>query len=203
MAEPDPERIAGIAGSGMQILRRRLPGYSEDQIEEFVRQLNDLRLTQSGSLRTMMTARGAEELSSWITPYGRRFVRFLHDRALARNQRFAHRRVCAQTATGTAQARTANAISWGRRGWRGERLLPGYCHCSSEGRKLRRTLLNPRDQPGSGAPVRAGPHPPSRIFQSQNLGRATSAGPSNSPPRRSGRPRSACTRPRPSCSSRC
>lgn len=63
MAEPDQTRMEGISGSGMQTRKRRLPEYSDHQIEELVRQLDELRTTPAGSLRTMMTTRGAEDLS--------------------------------------------------------------------------------------------------------------------------------------------
>lgn len=77
MAEPDEDRLDYPVGSAMQTLRRRLPGMPEGRIEDLVRQLNALHLTQTVPLQGMMSGRGAENLSSSITPFGMRFVRFL------------------------------------------------------------------------------------------------------------------------------
>ena len=74
---PDPERSQGIIGSTIQTLRERLGDVSEDRIEDLIQQLNDLRITNITSLKTTMTALGAQQLSHFITPYGQRFMKFL------------------------------------------------------------------------------------------------------------------------------
>lgn len=74
--EPSPE-TSSLTGSPIRTLQRRLPDMDEARIDDLVTQLNDLRITNLGSLRVMMTARGAEDLRPTMTPYGQRFVRFL------------------------------------------------------------------------------------------------------------------------------
>lgn len=48
-----------------------------DRIEGLVNQLNDMRLTDLTSLKTMMTAGGAQQLEHAITPLGKRFLAFV------------------------------------------------------------------------------------------------------------------------------
>jgi hypothetical protein len=72
-----PGPSPGISGSPNQTLGRRLPELEQDRIEDPVTQLNDLRVTNLGSLKVMMTGRGAEELRHAITPYGQRFLQYI------------------------------------------------------------------------------------------------------------------------------
>src|SRR5665213_269743 len=58
-----PKPVNGIMGSPSSTLRGRLPDFSEDQIDERIQQLNDLRVTNMTSLKTMMTPLGAENLT--------------------------------------------------------------------------------------------------------------------------------------------
>lgn len=74
-----PKPVSGIMGSPISTLRGRLPNFSEDQIEERIQQLNDLRVTNMTSLKTMMTPQGAENLTHAITAYGSRFVQYLKE----------------------------------------------------------------------------------------------------------------------------
>jgi hypothetical protein len=68
---------AGYTGSPIQTLSERLPGMPEPQIDDLVQMLNDLRITNTGELRLMMTWDGAQDLRSRITPFGKRFLAFL------------------------------------------------------------------------------------------------------------------------------
>jgi hypothetical protein len=72
-----PESGLGIVGSPIQTLRKRLPSYSEAQIEQLVSELNERRLTSLSSLRGMMTPQGAADLRHAVTPYGKRFLSYL------------------------------------------------------------------------------------------------------------------------------
>ncbi len=72
-----PKPANGIMGSPISTLRGRLPDFSDDKIEERIQQLNDLRVTNMTSLKTMMTPQGAENLTYAITAYGSRFVQYL------------------------------------------------------------------------------------------------------------------------------
>jgi hypothetical protein len=72
-----PKPVYGAAGSPIATLRGRLADFSENQIEERIQQLNDLRVTNMTSLKTMMTPQGAENLTHAVTPYGSRFVQYL------------------------------------------------------------------------------------------------------------------------------
>lgn len=72
-----PKPVSGIIGSPISTLRGRLPDLSENQIEERIQQLNDLRVTNMASLKTMMTPQGAENLAHAVTAYGSRFVQYL------------------------------------------------------------------------------------------------------------------------------
>jgi hypothetical protein len=76
--KPTSIRLGGV-GSPIATLRSRLSDLSEAQIEERVEQLNDMRILRMNSLRTMMTPSGAEDLGGTITPYGRRFLRYLSE----------------------------------------------------------------------------------------------------------------------------
>ncbi len=72
-----PKPVNGIVGSPITTLKGRLPDFSESQIEERIQQLNDLRVTNMTSLKTMMTPQGAENLTHAVTAYGTRFVQYL------------------------------------------------------------------------------------------------------------------------------
>ena len=72
---PDPD--PGMMGSPNQTLRQRLPELEEKRIEELITQLNDLRVTNMTSLKTMMTGRGAADLRHSITSYGQRFMQYI------------------------------------------------------------------------------------------------------------------------------
>jgi hypothetical protein len=78
LQEPDPniEKTSSI-GAISQTLQRQLPDMSSEAITDLARQLTDMRLAELGSLNTMMTARGAEDLRSRVTEYGRRFVQYI------------------------------------------------------------------------------------------------------------------------------
>lgn len=76
MQETDPETNV-LMGSPGQTLERRLPEMPTERIADLVSQLNDLRITNLGTLNVMMTGRGAEDLRSTITVFGKRFVDFL------------------------------------------------------------------------------------------------------------------------------
>jgi hypothetical protein len=76
MLEPDHKNL-GMTGSIGRTLEKRLPGISRDRINDLAQQLTDMRLANLGSLNTMMTTTGAEELQHTIMPYGRRFIRYI------------------------------------------------------------------------------------------------------------------------------
>ncbi len=73
----EPEGGSGISGSPGATLEERLPDMDPDRIEDLVTQLNGMRLTSLGSLHTMMTFSGAQELRGRVTEYGRRFLTFI------------------------------------------------------------------------------------------------------------------------------
>ena len=75
LQEPDPNPLN--MGSPNQTLKRRLPEMDEHQIGEMVTQLNDLRITNMGNLKVMMTGHGAENLEHSITAYGKRFLKYI------------------------------------------------------------------------------------------------------------------------------
>jgi hypothetical protein len=72
-----PESEVGMIGSPMQTLRKRVPDLAEERIEQLLNELNDLRLTSMGSLRTIMTAQGAADLRHAVTQYGQRFLSYI------------------------------------------------------------------------------------------------------------------------------
>jgi len=75
--EPDPRRADRISGSFSETLTRRLLNLKAEQISDLVAQLNDLRILNLGSLNTMMSARGAEDMRHVVTLFGQRFVKYL------------------------------------------------------------------------------------------------------------------------------
>jgi len=73
--EPSPK--PDMMGSPNQTLCNRLPGIDKDRIAELVDQLNDMRITNLTSLKTMMTGHGAEDLRHSVTSFGHRFLQFI------------------------------------------------------------------------------------------------------------------------------
>jgi len=69
----DPPKLthAGGIGSPSQTLSKRLGGLARESLDELVADLNARRLTNLQSLHTTMTAHGAEDLRSALTPFGR------------------------------------------------------------------------------------------------------------------------------------
>jgi hypothetical protein len=72
-----PDNQDGFSGSHLATLRTRLPNISDDRISLLVAELNEMRLSNLTSLKTMMTYRGAQDMRHAITPYGKTFVEFL------------------------------------------------------------------------------------------------------------------------------
>ncbi|MCU7858916.1 MAG: hypothetical protein KZQ86_03585, partial [Candidatus Thiodiazotropha sp. (ex Lucinoma kastoroae)] len=60
-------------------LKGRLPQFSEQEIEEMVNQLNDMRVTSLTSLKVMMTGRGASDLRHVVTEYGKRIIAYINE----------------------------------------------------------------------------------------------------------------------------
>jgi hypothetical protein len=79
MVKPTEEQLWRMDGSGfkMHTLEERLPSMNQHQIEERVAELNGVGLTDLGNLSTSMTKSGAQDLTTGLTPYGRRFVVFV------------------------------------------------------------------------------------------------------------------------------
>ena len=63
----EPGSDPGMMGSPVQTLRERLPEFDDARIEDLVSQLNDMRITNLGSLKVMMTGRGAADLRHVVT----------------------------------------------------------------------------------------------------------------------------------------
>lgn len=78
LQEPDYGSITGNIGSVRQTLEKRLPDLDSTKLIDLAEQLASMGLTNSVMFTTMMTARGAEELRHIVTPYGRRFLEFIH-----------------------------------------------------------------------------------------------------------------------------
>ncbi len=76
MLQPDPNP-ANIVGSVNSTLKKRLPSMPPDRIKDLAEQLTDMKVANLANLGGTMTARGAEELQSRITPYGHRFIRYI------------------------------------------------------------------------------------------------------------------------------
>jgi hypothetical protein len=75
-----PSKVSGFAGSPIQTLRERLPEFPEEHIVDLTTQLNDLRVTDLRSLKTMMTASGAQELRGVITDFGKRLLNYIEEK---------------------------------------------------------------------------------------------------------------------------
>lgn len=74
----EPDSNPGSMGSPNQTLIQRLPQFSEQEIEEMVNQLNDMRVTNLSSLKVMMTGRGASDLRHVVTDYGKRIITYIN-----------------------------------------------------------------------------------------------------------------------------
>jgi hypothetical protein len=77
---PRPEEINGmLLGSIVGTLQRRLSDLSGRQIEDLVTRMNDLRIITltSNRMHTTMTAAGAADLRSTISPIGQRLMSFI------------------------------------------------------------------------------------------------------------------------------
>ena len=76
---PRPEEVNGALGSIMGTLQRRMPTCPRHKIEELVARMNDLRMINLTSRRmhTTMTAPGAADLRSTISPLGHRLISFI------------------------------------------------------------------------------------------------------------------------------
>jgi hypothetical protein len=68
-----------MLGSIIGTLQRRLPNWSRQKIEDLVAAMNDLRIINLSSNRvhTTMTAGGAADLRSTISPIGQRLISFI------------------------------------------------------------------------------------------------------------------------------
>lgn len=66
-----------VGGSIGETLRRRLPDMPRDKIKDILEQLGNMHLIRPPSLGTIMTANGAENLHSLLTPFGQKFVNYL------------------------------------------------------------------------------------------------------------------------------
>ncbi len=60
-----------------EALEQRLPSMGRERIEDLVNQLNDLRVTNFTSFKTRKANHGDPDLRYAITPYGRRFMKFI------------------------------------------------------------------------------------------------------------------------------
>jgi hypothetical protein len=76
---PPPEELNGMIGSIIGTLRRRLPNWSEQKIEERINRMNDLRIVTltPNRMRTTMTAPGAADLRDTISSLGRQLISFI------------------------------------------------------------------------------------------------------------------------------
>jgi hypothetical protein len=73
---PTSEEMNGTIGSIIGTLRRRLPEMTPSRIEELITRMNDLRIINltSSRIHTTMTASGAADLRSTISPLGQRLT---------------------------------------------------------------------------------------------------------------------------------
>lgn len=74
--QPNPNPDFEV-GSHKHVLAQRLPGTPMEHIMERIEQLRRLGIITPSGLGTTMTGSGAEQMSHWVTPYGRRFIRFI------------------------------------------------------------------------------------------------------------------------------
>jgi hypothetical protein len=74
------ESQGGGTSSLLGTLRSRLPEMPEEHVRDLAEQLDRMTLTNmGGALSAMMTARGAADLRSRLTPFGQRFVAYITD----------------------------------------------------------------------------------------------------------------------------
>jgi hypothetical protein len=81
LQRPDPDP-GSITGSMLRVLQKRL-GWGEDaaastRLADLTEQMGDLRII-TGTPSGMMTAAGAENTQSLLTPFGRRLMRFIEE----------------------------------------------------------------------------------------------------------------------------
>ena len=76
--EPGPEADKKYMGSPLQTLEERT-GLDPNVLDSAVGTLNDLRLTNTGSLRVMMTGHGSESLQHTVTPLGMRVLDYIRE----------------------------------------------------------------------------------------------------------------------------
>jgi hypothetical protein len=77
--EPDGSQ-GGVTSSLLGTLQSRLPDMPEEHVRDLAQQLDRMALTNmGGALSAMMTARGAADLRSRLTPFGQRFVAYITD----------------------------------------------------------------------------------------------------------------------------
>ena len=77
LEEPPKGPDEGISGSFLDTLKRRLPGFTEQRIVDLVGQLNSQHVANIGSLHSMMTWRGAQDMRGTLLPLGKRLVAYL------------------------------------------------------------------------------------------------------------------------------
>lgn len=75
LQEPRPDPV--IMGSPIQTLCERLPDFQEQRIVELIAQLNSMRITDMSGIKVVMTGRGAADLRSSITDYGKRIFSYI------------------------------------------------------------------------------------------------------------------------------
>ena len=73
---PPPDAHQKMMGSPRQTLLERT-GLPDDEIKSAVDKLNDLRVTNLGSLMVMMTGAGAQDLRHNITPFGQKLMDYV------------------------------------------------------------------------------------------------------------------------------
>ncbi len=79
MSQPPDPTARGMSGSLADTLQKRIPDMPMQRIQDLSQQLTDLKVADLGSLNSMMTAHGAEELRSRFTPYGQNLLRYITD----------------------------------------------------------------------------------------------------------------------------
>ena len=83
LEEPSQEELNRLMGSPMQSLGKRT-GLDPDTIQAAIENTDDLRMTNlTGSLQTMMTARGAATLQDAVTELGKRVLGYIGETVAA------------------------------------------------------------------------------------------------------------------------
>jgi len=75
---PSPGAQRKMMGSPRQTLQERT-SLSDEELKNAVGRLNDLRITNLGSLMVMMTGAGAEDLRHNITPFGHNVLKYFRN----------------------------------------------------------------------------------------------------------------------------